>query len=111
MYQPISPGRKRVRLFPPEFVREMYPNPLGADGRTVQSRVDLTLDKAALRERFPLFAASRAMDGAGLEVVLLPGQALFIPAFWWHQVLFNSVRLLFIMIHYHFYDTPSSPVR
>ena len=40
----VLSGRKRVRLWPSHLVHELYPNPLGADGRTIQSAVDLTLD-------------------------------------------------------------------
>ncbi len=62
-------------------MRELYPNPLGADGRTIQSAVDLTLGAAALRARFPAFAPE-----AGSEVVLEAGDMLYIPSFTWHQV-------------------------
>jgi hypothetical protein len=67
----------------------MYPNALGSDGRTVQSTVDQELPFAELKRQFPLFAeriSSSSGDTAALEVELRPGQALFIPAFWWHQV-------------------------
>ena len=40
----VLSGRKLVRLWPSHLVHELYPNPLGADGRTIQSAVDLTLD-------------------------------------------------------------------
>ena len=77
----VISGRKRVRLWPSHLVHELYPNPLGADGRTIQSAVDLTLDAAALRARFPAFVPE-----AGTEVTLEAGDLLYIPAFTWHQV-------------------------
>ena len=70
-------GRKRVRLFGHDL-SSLYPNPLGSHGKTVQSQVDC--DAADLR-RFPLFANARCE-----ETVLAPGEMLFIPAFYWHQV-------------------------
>ena len=77
----VISGRKRVRLWPSHLVHELYPNPLGADGRTIQSAVDLTLDATTLRARFPAFVPE-----AGTEVMLEAGDLLYIPAFTWHQV-------------------------
>ena len=70
-------GRKRVRLFGHDL-SSLYPNPLGSHGKTVQSQVDC--DSPDL-DRFPLFANARCE-----ETVLAPGEMLFIPAFYWHQV-------------------------
>lgn len=65
-------GRRRIRLFPPEASIALYRHPC-----TVRSYVDLdTLD---LR-RFPALA-----HATGIEVVLEPGQALYMPPGWWHE--------------------------
>ena len=45
-------GRKQVRLFGLEFLDAMYPNPLGSQGKTIQSQVNL--DSPNL-EKHPLF--------------------------------------------------------
>lgn len=65
-------GRRRVRLFGPEASAALYRHPC-----TVRSYVDLDAPDI---ERFP--ALTRA---AGLEVVLEPGQTLYMPGGWWHE--------------------------
>ncbi|MEE8106751.1 MAG: cupin-like domain-containing protein [Planctomycetota bacterium] len=67
-------GRKRVKLYPPEEAKNLYafPDNVGT------SRVDPyhpDLDK------YPRFAKAR-----GLEGVVNPGEFLFIPTTWWHQL-------------------------
>lgn len=65
-------GRRRIRLFPPEDAAALYRHPF-----TVRSYVDLdALDV----DRFPALAFAR-----GYEVVLGPGQTLYMPAGWWHE--------------------------
>ena len=89
-------GRKRVRLFAPKDFARMYPNPSGARGRTVQFRVDTD---AVDLEAFPL-----AKGCPCLEATVGPGEMLFIPAFWLHQVtaVDNSVS-----VNLFFGDAPS----
>jgi len=72
-------GRKRVTLFPPEADQYMY-----VQGSS--SRVERIGDDAsdADREMFPLFY-SHAVNQR-LEFTLEAGDALFIPAFWFHHV-------------------------
>lgn len=70
-------GRKRVRLFGHDL-ESLYPNPLGSHGKTVQSQVISTRPDL---EKFPNFRNSRCE-----HCVLEPGEMLFIPAFYWHQV-------------------------
>ena len=61
---------------------KMYPNPLGSKGRTVQFEVD---SESPDFDRHPL-AAGPWTGGGPWEVVVEPGQLLFIPAFTIHQV-------------------------
>jgi hypothetical protein len=64
-------GRKRLLLFAPDQSRSLYHHPF-----TVASYVDLNR---------PDFAQYPALAGAkGWEVVLQPGEALFIPSGYWH---------------------------
>ena len=70
-------GRKQVRLVG-HSLAPLYPNPLGSQGKTIQSQINL--DSPDL-ERFPLFK-----DATVEHCVLSPGEMLFIPAFYWHQV-------------------------
>lgn len=70
-------GRKQVRLVGHRLA-PLYPNPLGSHGKTVQSQVNL--DSPDL-EKFPLFSEAKVE-----HCILSPGEMLFIPAFYWHQV-------------------------
>jgi len=65
-------GRRRVRLFPPEASAALYRHPC-----TVRSYVDLDTPDFT---RFPALA-----HFTGFEVVLAPGQALYMPPGWWHE--------------------------
>ena len=71
-------GRKQIRLFGLEYLESLYPNKLGSQGKTIQSQVNL--DNPDL-EKYPLFATTECE-----HTVLHPGDMLFIPAFYWHQV-------------------------
>jgi len=70
-------GRKRIVLFAPEESRRLYQLPF-----TVRSPVDV--DKPDY-QRFPLLAEAK-----GWEVILEPGETLFIPAGYWHHVYYEE---------------------
>ncbi|XP_033120525.1 bifunctional peptidase and arginyl-hydroxylase JMJD5-like [Anneissia japonica] len=86
-------GRKRVKLFGCDLTT-MYPNPLGSKGKTVQAEVNC--DDPDLKHH-PNFC-----NAVCYECVLHPGQMLFIPAFWWHQV--TSIDVC-ISVNYFFGDS------
>jgi len=71
-------GRKRVVLYPPEQWERMYES-RKFDRGTVVSQVDARRPED---DRFPRFREAR-----GAEVLLEPGQMLFIPRGWPHHVL------------------------
>jgi hypothetical protein len=74
-------GRRRFTLFPPEQVENLYPGPLEpTPAGQVVSLVDVAMPDL---ERFPRFAAAAA---AGEIAELEPGDVLFYPALWWHNV-------------------------
>ena len=70
-------GRKRVRLYGHDL-DSLYPNPLGSHGKTIQSQVNCSHPNL---EQCPKFKNAKCF-----ECVLQPGEMLFIPAFFWHQV-------------------------
>jgi len=77
----VVAGRRRFCLFPPEQGPNLYVGPLDVTiaGQPV-SLVDL---EAPDLDRHPRFAAARA---AMQVAVLEPGDAIFVPSMWWHDV-------------------------
>lgn len=72
VFHTVIRGRRRVRLFGPDQSALLYRHPF-----TVRSYVDLD------RRDDPEFPALRHTWGT--EVVLEPGQTLFMPPGWWHE--------------------------
>ncbi|WP_043320726.1 cupin-like domain-containing protein [Microbulbifer sp. HZ11] len=93
-------GERRFILFPPEQVANLYPGPLEpTPGGQVVSMVDFQSPDFA---RHPNFRA--AMESA-LVADLSPGDVLFYPALWWHQV---EARADFnVMVNYWWNQTPA----
>jgi hypothetical protein len=100
-------GRRRFTLFPPEQAPNLYPGPLEpTPGGQVVSMVDL---RAPDLDRFPRFKdALAAAEVAEIE----PGDVLFYPAMWWHEV--EALDAFNVMINYWwntspgFMDTPQN---
>jgi hypothetical protein len=74
----VIAGRRRFVLFPPEQVANLYIGPI--DNPPPLSIVDLD---APDFQRFPRF--EEALASAQIAE-LGPGEALFIPRYWWHHV-------------------------
>lgn len=70
-------GRKRVLLFAPDQSRNLYHHPF-----TVASYVDLNHPDY---QRFPALALVK-----GYEVVLQPGETLFMPSGYWHYIEYTD---------------------
>jgi hypothetical protein len=77
-------GSKTFYLFPPESLDALYPGPLNTGAQHI-SQIDLFHPDFT---RHPL-AASLSYR----EVTVSAGEALILPAFWWHQVISHDVSV------------------
>jgi hypothetical protein len=74
-------GRRSFTIFPPNQIANLYPGPMDpTPGGQAISLVDFANPDFT---RFPRF---RTAIEAGYSAVLEPGDAIFIPAMWWHHV-------------------------
>ena len=93
-------GTRRFTLFPPEQIANLYPGPLDpTPGGQVVSMVDL---RAPDFDRYPRFAEAQ---GAAQVAELGPGDVLFYPALWWHNV--EALDAFNVMINYWWNATPT----
>jgi hypothetical protein len=93
-------GRRRFTLFPPEQVANLYPGPLE---RTPAGQVVTMVDfRAPDLDRYPRFR--EAMATARIAE-LAPGDVLFYPALWWHQV--EALDAFNVMINYWWNPAPA----
>lgn len=89
----VVSGRRHFVLFPPEQIANLYLGPvLNAPGGVPVSIVDPWQPDI---NRFPRFA--EALDAAE-EAILEPGDAIFIPALWWHGVA--SLEAVNVLVNY-----------
>jgi len=70
-------GRKRFIIFPPEDWRHLYPFPVHHD---LDRRSMVDLDRPDTSQ-YPMWSGAH-----GAVVELNPGDALYIPPYWWHHV-------------------------
>jgi len=96
-------GRRRFTLFPPEQVANLYLGPL--DNTLAGPPNSMVDPDAPDPERYPRFADALAeAQVAELE----PGDALFIPAIWWHHV--RAFDRLNVLVNYWWaYDNSATP--
>jgi hypothetical protein len=94
----VVAGRRRFTLFPPEQLKNLYVGPLDFTlAGQPTSLVDI--DTPDL-DTYPRFA--EALESA-LRAELEPGDALYIPALWWHDVL--SLEDFGCLINFWWRDT------
>ena len=102
----VVSGTRRFTLFPPEQVKNLYVGPID---QTVAGQPTSMVDLADPDfDRFPRFAD--ALEHARVAE-LQPGDAIYIPAVWWHGV--ESSGPLNVLVNYWWQDTPAdagSPV-
>jgi len=74
-------GTKRYRLFPPDQIANLYVGPF--DQGPFRSTVSMVDPRKPDLARYPRYARALA---AAFDVELRAGDALFLPAHWWHTV-------------------------
>lgn len=93
-------GRRRFTLFPPDQVANLYPGPIEpTPGGQIVSMVDPAAPDIA---RYPRFAAAQA---AGEVADLIPGDVLFYPALWWHNV--EALDPFNVLVNYWWNEAPA----
>jgi hypothetical protein len=77
----VVAGQRRFTLYPPDAIGDLYVGPI--DNTLAGAPVSMADGAPAGDPRYPRFAAARAK---GLVAELQPGDALYLPKLWWHQV-------------------------
>ncbi|AKC86910.1 cupin-like domain-containing protein [Pseudoxanthomonas suwonensis] len=96
----VVAGRRRVTLFPPDQLENLYIGPL--DHTPAGQAVSLVDFHAPDHARFPRFAeALRHARGAVLE----PGDAVFIPSMWWHHM--EGLDAFNVLVNYWWRQSPA----
>lgn len=86
-------GQRTFTLFPPDQLRNLYPGPF--DLTPAGTPVSMVNIDSPDYEAYPLY---REAEAAAQVAVLEPGDALYMPYFWWHNV--RSSGPLNILVNY-----------
>ncbi|QJR81365.1 cupin-like domain-containing protein [Alteromonas pelagimontana] len=92
-------GRRRFTLFPPEQLENLYVGPLDftLSGQAI-SLVDINEPNI---EKFPRYAEAQKK---AIVAELSPGDAIFVPTLWWHQV--EALSTFNILVNYWWRESP-----
>jgi hypothetical protein len=77
----VVAGTRRFTLYPPEAIAQLYVGPI--DRTMAGPPVSLAASAPVDDPRYPRF---REIRDRALVVELAPGDALYLPKLWWHQV-------------------------
>jgi hypothetical protein len=77
----VAAGRRRFTLYPPDAIADLYVGPI--DHTMAGQPVGLAAGAAPGDLRFPRFESARER---ARTAELEPGDALYLPKLWWHQV-------------------------
>lgn len=77
----VVAGERRFTLYPPELVGQLYVGPI--DNTMAGQPVSLAASSPSDPGKYPLF---EEVKHKALVAELKPGDALYLPKLWWHQV-------------------------
>lgn len=97
----VVAGTRRFTLFPPEQVRNLYIGPFGH----APTGTPISLASLANAD-FRKFPRLREALAAAFVAVLEPGDAIYIPALWWHHV--QSLAKYNILVNYWWKGSPDA---
>lgn len=84
-------GRKRLWLYPPDQTPYLYKYPWYSDN----SNMSLTTSSKPDPREFPRFARAKP-----IELVIGPGELLFIPIYWWHAIQNEELNIAVVFFWY-----------
>ena len=96
----VVAGQRRVILFPPEQLPNLYVGPL--DFTPAGQPISLVDFQSPDYEQFPKFR--EAVKSAQMAV-LEPGDAVVVPSMWWHHM--EALHAFNVLVNYWWRDTPS----
>jgi hypothetical protein len=96
----VVAGQRRVILFPPEQLANLYVGPL--DFTPAGQPISLVDFHAPDYERFPRFR--EAVETARMAV-LEPGDAIIVPSMWWHHM--EALSAFNVLVNYWWRSSPS----
>ncbi|SEA09094.1 cupin-like domain-containing protein [Microbulbifer marinus] len=96
----VVAGRRRFTLFAPEQAANLYPGPL--DFNPAGQAISMVDFYAPDYERFPRY---REALEAALVAEMEPGDVLYVPSMWWHQV--EGLDGLNMLVNYWWRSTPA----
>ncbi|MHB8815025.1 MAG: cupin-like domain-containing protein [Steroidobacteraceae bacterium] len=100
----VVAGRRRFTLFPPEQISNLYIGPL--EYTPAGAPISMVSLENPDFQRFPRFREALA---AAQVAELEPGDAIFIPALWWHHVV--SLDVVNILVNYWWQEPASTATR
>jgi len=96
----VCAGQRRFTLFPPDQLANLYLGPI--DLTPAGQQISLVDPDHPDFERFPRYADALAQSQ---RAELAPGDAIYIPSMWWHQV--NALSDFNILVNHWWRDTPA----